>query len=367
MALLTAKAESTRPCPKILSSPASPKSTVEAYIIDSTSSGVKSGLTDKTSAATPAATGEELLRQCEIALTHAQERGETYVVFTPSIAGGSMMQTWFDVDEALQKSEFELHYQPKVELRSGRLVGGEALIRWQSPRAGLIAPGYFMPDIENTQGVRALFWFVLNTALKDAARWIQQVPDFSISVNMAPGNLRDPDLAEMVAGELETSGVRARHLVLEVNETPLMRDAGSSVIMLNKLRSMGVRISIDDFGSGFSSIAYLKNAPADELKIDQTLIAPICSNETDRRIVGSIIRLAQAVDLDLVAEGIEDARTMQALIAMGCKVGQGYHFAHPAPADEFETGWVSRQSRAVARPSWFNTPITVSRNRTESD
>ncbi len=139
--------------------------------------------------------------------------------------------------------------------------------------------------------------------------------------------------------------------MLEITETALMRDAGASVVVLNKLRNLGVRVSIDDFGTGYSSLAYLKNLPADELKIDKSFIGSMMTDETDRRIVASVIQLAQAVGLQVVAEGIEDAAAMNALLAMGCEMGQGFHFSVPVPSEEFERDWVApfvRQDAAKA-------------------
>jgi diguanylate cyclase (GGDEF)-like protein len=291
----------------------------------------------------PAETAEELLRQCEIALGAARARDESHVVFTSRLteARGPTGHAWFDVEEALKQGEFELYYQPKVELRSGRVRGAEALIRWQSPRAGTIPPGYFMPVIEHTQGMRSLLWFVLNSALRNASEWVKEIPDFSVSVNVAPGNLEDADLVDIVDGALSIWNFPPRQLLLEMTETALMRDAGSSVVVLNKVRNLGVRVSIDDFGTGYSSLAYLKNLPADELKIDKSFITCMTDDDTDRRIVASVIQLAQAVGLQVVAEGIEDAESMNGLVAMGCELGQGFHFSVPVPSEDFARDWVT--------------------------
>ena len=295
----------------------------------------------------PADTGEELLRQCELALSVARSRDESYVLYTPELCEpeGPLPHAWFDVDEALKLGEFELFYQPQVELRSGGLIGAEALIRWQNPRAGLIPPGYFLPAIEHSQAVRDLLWFVLNGALRTASKWAAAVPDFRVAVNIAPSNLEDEDLVEMVDGALGVWNLPPRRLALEITETALMRDAGASVVMLNNLRNLGVRVAIDDFGTGYSSLAYLKNLPADELKIDKSFVNLMAADETDRRIVASVIQLGHAVDLSVTAEGIEDAETMQALLSMGCEHGQGYHFGPPIPADQFEQEWIARFAR----------------------
>ena len=292
---------------------------------------------------------EELLYQCETALGEARKRDESYVVcdLETSRAPQSTVITNFDLTEALEQGQMELYYQPKIFLPSGRLAGAEALIRWQSPRAGTISPSDFLPVIEQTQGIRELFWFVLNSALRSAADWIERIPDFTIAVNVAPGNLEDPDLAEIVENVLNIWNFPARQLLLEINETSFMRDAGANAVMLKKLRNMGVRTAIDDFGTGYSSLTYLKDLPADELKIDRSFIKPITSDEKDRQIISSIIQLAHAVGLEVVAEGIENAGTLEALLEMGCDIGQGYHIAQPMPESKFETDWIAKFARIV--------------------
>jgi len=291
-----------------------------------------------------AVNAEELLRQCETALGEARDRDEPYIVCNSESldAADTALTIDFDLTQALEQSQMELYYQPKVLLRSGRLAGAEALIRWQSPRAGTLPPSYFLPAVENTQGVRELFWFVLNSALRCAAEWIERIPDFTIAVNVSPGNLDDPDLAEIVENVLNIWNFPARQLLLEITETTFMRDAGANVVMLNKLRHIGVRTAIDDFGTGYSSLAYLKNLPANELKIDQSFVKPIVADENDRQIVDSIIQLAHAVGLEVVAEGIENADVLEALLTMNCDIGQGFHIARPMPAGQFETDWIAK-------------------------
>ena len=294
----------------------------------------------------PATTAEELLHQCELALAEARSHGETYRVFTPSLVQSQMSggHSWFDVDEAIAQGEFELHYQPKISLRSGRLLGGEALIRWQSPRAGTIPPSYFMPDITSTDGVRKMLRFVLNTALGRAVKWHRAVDDFCLAVNMAQENATDPELFSLVEAVLEAHQFPPEKLILEMSERIIIGNEEAIGVQCGRLRKLGIRIAIDDFGTGYFSLTALKNLPIDQLKIDQSLVVPIPSNETDRRIVGAVIQLAHAVDLEVIAEGIEDADIMQTLLAIGCEIGEGFHFSRPIPADEFESEWVSKFS-----------------------
>jgi len=295
----------------------------------------------------PAATAEELLRQCEIALSQARRRGETYRVFTtnlpPGESGGAT--SWFDVNEAIRLGEFELHYQPRIDLRSGALTGAEALIRWQSPRAGTIPPSYFVPEVTSPASVRAMLDFVLNASLACAREWLESVPAFTLGVNLAPGNVFDPELQPVVEQALERWRFPAGRLYLEVSEAVFEQDEEAAIVALTRLRDRGVRIALDDFGTGRSCLSSLKSLPLDQIKIDKSLIVPVPSNETDRRVVGALIQLAHAVDVEVVAEGIEDADIMQTLVAIGCEAGEGYHFSLPLPAEQFAQDWIARHGR----------------------
>jgi diguanylate cyclase (GGDEF)-like protein len=295
----------------------------------------------------PAANAEEMLRQCELALAAARRHGETYRVFTPSLAeNNEMNKSWFDIDAAVDQGEFELHYQPKIDLRTGRLIGAEALIRWQSPHAGTIPPSYFMPDITSIEGVRKMLRFVLRASLADAGRWLERIPDFTLAVNLAHKNVMDPDTTTLVEHALEESGFPPDRLVLEVGEESLAADEQSIQVQFTKLRERGIRIAIDDFGTGHSSMTALKALSVDQIKIDQAFVVPSPSNDMDRRIVGALVQLGHAFDLEVVAEGIEDADIMQVLLSIGCEMGEGFHFSRPIPAEQFEAEWVDRFDRA---------------------
>jgi diguanylate cyclase (GGDEF)-like protein len=299
----------------------------------------------------PAATPEELLRQCEIALTQARCRGETYRVFTPNLAhdlkSGNRRagKSWFDVNDAIRQGQFELHYQPRINLRSGRLTGTEALIRWQSPSAGTIPPSYFMPEVTSTESARTMLDFVLNSALESARNWVARVPEFTLAVNLAPRNVFDPELQRVIEQGLERWEFPAERLFLEISEEPLEENEEAVIVALTKLRDRGVRIALDDFGTGRFRLSSLKNLPLDQIKIDKSLVMPIPSNETDRRVVGALIQLAHAVDIEVVAEGIEDDDIMQTLLAIGCEAGEGFHFSRPVPAEQFAQEWIEKFER----------------------
>ncbi len=297
-----------------------------------------------------ATTAEELLRQCELAIDEADLCDETHVVYKPALSAveSSDLEAWSDIDDALRQGEFEIHYQPKIALGTSKLTGAEALARWRHPTRGLISPARFMAVIEGTESVRALLWYVLNNALRQAAAWNQRWPGFRIAVNVSPTSLAEADLVELLADAIRIWNVPAGQLVLEITESALMRGPAESTKRLHQLRELGVKVSIDDFGTGYSSLTYLKNLPANELKIDKSFILPIAHSESDRRLVESIIQLGHAVGLEVVAEGIEDEGTLRALVDMGCDIGQGYYLGRPVDAAAFEARWFQVDAASAA-------------------
>jgi diguanylate cyclase len=296
-----------------------------------------------------ATTAEELLRQCELAINEAELRDEPCVIYTAALSEPEPFEhaAWADIDDALRQGEFEIHYQPKVDLRTGLLAGAEALARWRHPTRGLLFPANFMPVIEGTDSVRTLLWYGLNTGLRQAAAWNQRWPGFRIAVNLSPASLADPDLVELLADAIRIWNLPAGQLILEITETALMRSPVESAHRLRQLRDIGVHVSIDDFGTGYSSLAYLKDLPASELKIDKSFIQAMAQTVTDRRLVESVVQLGHAVGLEVVAEGIEDEATLRALVQMGCDIGQGYHLGRPVDAAGFEARWFQPVSSSV--------------------
>ena len=291
---------------------------------------------------------DELLRQCDKSLRIARRRDEICVVFTPEFdqpESDAASQAIFDVDGALRQDQFELHYQPKLALRSGQLLGAEALIRWRSPNNDLRPPGEFLPAIEKTRGIRSVLRFCLNAALRTACEWRERASGLSVAVNLSPANLTDPDLVDVVADALEIWGLPAEQLILEVTETALMDDPKANARTLGALQRLGLRLAIDDFGTGYSSLAYLPTIPAQELKIDRSFIAALEKSSRDRKIVASVIQLGHAVNMQVVAEGIESVEVMQTLVTMYCDIGQGFYFSKPLPAAEFSERWVDQFAR----------------------
>lgn len=295
----------------------------------------------------------ELLRQAEAAVAEARAADEPHVVFHAALGSAAAGSTaaWFDIEDALQRGEFTLHYQPQVRLSTGGLCGAEALVRWQHPERGVLPPAYFLDAIEGGQNVRPLLWFVLNAAMRQAREWLVARPDFTIAVNVSPGNLTDPDLVELVDEAMRIWSFPPPQLILEITETALMRDTGAAIDRLHELRSRGCQVAVDDFGTGYSSLAYLKNLPVDELKIDKSFIQPMARYEVDRRIVRSIVQLGHAVSLKVVAEGIDAEPVRESLAAMDCDIGQGYLFGRPQAAEDFEGSWIMPGSSVGATPA----------------
>jgi EAL domain-containing protein (putative c-di-GMP-specific phosphodiesterase class I) len=235
---------------------------------------------------------------------------------------------------AIDQRALTLLYQPKVELTSGRVVGAEALLRWHHPKHGSVPPDEFIPIAESTALIHPLAWFVLETALVQARRWQQSGISLGLAVNLSVRNLLEPTLSERVAELLARVGVAPDTLTLEITESGVMTDPEAAIAVLWALRRVGVRLSVDDFGTGYSSLAYLKRLPVDEVKLDKSFVLNMTHDADDAAIVRSTIELAHNLGLQLVAEGIEDQKTLELLTALGCDLAQGYHLARPMPADE---------------------------------
>jgi diguanylate cyclase (GGDEF)-like protein len=254
------------------------------------------------------------------------------------------------VRHALDHEEFVLLYQPQVDLKTGRALSAEALVRWHHPTRGMLMPGTFMPLIEQTALMSATTQWVLIRALRQMVRWRERGLDIGVSVNLSARNLVEDDLPAKIATLLREHRIEPDRLTVEVTESATMTDPERAVRLLNALRTVGVRVSIDDFGTGNASITYLNRLPATELKIDRSLVSGICESARDEAIMRSTVDLAHYLDLNAVAEGIEDAAVLERLIDMGCDAGQGYLFSKPLSAGEL-AAWLERQPVAAAAPT----------------
>jgi diguanylate cyclase (GGDEF)-like protein len=248
---------------------------------------------------------------------------------------------------AIASDQLALHFQPQVNLRTGAMVGVEALVRWQHPRLGLVPPDDFIGLAEQTGLIRPLSQWVLSKALEAARSWRARGLHLPVAVNLSAWDLHDPNLVQRIGMLLSERGLAADVLRLEVTESSLMLDAERASATLSELRLMGVRSSVDDFGTGYSSLTQLKRLPVDELKIDRSFVRDMATDEEDRAIVRSTIGLAHSLGIHVVAEGVEDKETAQLLAELGCDWAQGYYFGRPLSEAELKP-WLDR---LVAAPT----------------
>jgi diguanylate cyclase (GGDEF)-like protein/PAS domain S-box-containing protein len=239
---------------------------------------------------------------------------------------------------AVENNELQLYYQPKIDLNKGKCTGVEALLRWHHKEKGMIPPDIFVPLAEQTGLIKPLTYWVLNTAMSQYANWSKLGLDIAIAVNLSAKNLDDDDLPDMIAKKLEYWSVPAEDLILEITETSIISDPAKALEVLTRLDDMGITLSIDDYGTGYSSLAYIKKLPVDEIKIDRSFVANIILNHEDAVIVKSTIDLAHALGMRIVAEGVEDKETAERLRLLNCDYVQGYYFSRPLPVDQV-TSW----------------------------
>jgi diguanylate cyclase (GGDEF)-like protein len=245
----------------------------------------------------------------------------------------------------LERGELVVYYQPKADMATGDVRSVEALVRWDHPRDGLLAPMDFLPLAEHTGLIRPLTLWVLEAAMAQCAAWRAGGVEVDVAVNLSVRTLHDPEFPGDVARLLAGAGLPPSALVLEITESMLMADPVRAMETASRLHAMGLRLSIDDFGTGYSSLAYLKQLPVDELKIDRSFVADMTSNPNDLVIVRSAIDLARNLGLTVVAEGVEDAATWDALRSLSCDQAQGYFLSRPAPGDELTT-WLAERRRS---------------------
>ena len=242
--------------------------------------------------------------------------------------------------------QLTLHYQPKVSLRNGALVGVEALARWQHPVRGPISPAEFIPVLEVTNLMHRFTEQVLSTALGQARAWLDAGHRVPIAVNVSARSLLDPHFPDRVAALLGESDVPGDLLSIEVTEYALMSDPDTAIAALHRLAGIGVKASIDDYGTGYSSMTYLKVLPIAELKIDRSFVLDLAENASSRALVASTVELGHRLGLTVVAEGVEDEAAVEALREIGCDTAQGYHFARPLPADAMTARLSTSRSRS---------------------
>jgi diguanylate cyclase (GGDEF)-like protein len=293
---------------------------------------------------------ETLLRRADVALARARlyrSSTETYSVEHDRFEA-ARLKLLGQIRPALEREELVLFYQPKVELASGRVIGVEALLRWHHPQRGMLAPLEFMPAVEQTALIGPVTRYVIDQALTQLERWRRSGVQLDVAVNLSPLNLHDPQLPADVQALLSSHATAAGRLTVEITESAALADAERALAVLGALRAMDVGVSIDDFGSGHASIAYLARMPATELKIDRSLITSLCERRRDEAIVRTILDLAGHLELRVVGEGVETSEVAQRLARLGCDAGQGYLFSRPLPAEEL-ADWLATHEAARLR------------------
>ncbi len=283
--------------------------------------------------------GTTLLRCADSAMYSAKESGRNnYQFFTPELNARTQHRYHLEKNlrHALNKQEFLLHYQPKIELKTGRIVGAEALLRWDHPESGLISPLDFIPIAEETGLIVPIGGWVLAQACHQAAQWRTSIaPDLRIAVNLSPRQFQDENLMKAVLDALDSSGLPAHALELEITESLLMGDSEKLMPLFNSLTKLGVTFSLDDFGTGYSSLSYLQRFPISNLKIDRSFINGIPDNRDSVALTQTIIAMANSLAMNVTAEGVERQSQMDFLKEAGCREMQGFYFSKPVNANEF--------------------------------
>ncbi len=279
-----------------------------------------------------------LLQAAEVAMYRAKAEGRnTYEFYAPAM---DRTVGRLDMDvllrRALKRQEFVLHYQPKVNIASGQIVGVEALIRWNSRDLGFVPPGRFIPLAEETGLIVPISEWVLKQACAQTKAWQDQgFPSLLMSVNLSPRQFRQKDLVETISGILQEAGLDPRFLELEITEGTVMHQADKAVALLERLHQLGVQLSVDDFGTGYSSLAYLKRFPVQTLKIDQSFVRDLTTDADGAGIVAAVIAMAKSLKLSVIAEGVETKEQLASLTKLKCDEYQGYYFSKPVPAEDF--------------------------------
>ncbi len=308
-----------------------------------------------------AGSAEELIKCADVAMYHAKSEGkDNYQFYTRQMNARAheMLLLERDLRQALEEGQLCLYYQPQVELETGKLIGVEALLRWNHPTQGLVPPGDFIPLAEETGLIVPIGAWGLREACRQQVQWLKEgFPRLRMAVNISGRQLKQRDFIEMLDLILTETGINPEDLELEITESIIMRDVQSTIMELTDLRMRGVRLSIDDFGTGYSSLSYLNRFPVDQLKIDRSFIFRLVADKEPVMIVDAVIALGRSMNLEVIAEGIESAQQMEILASRGCQLGQGFLFSRPIPESELRKKFfIKSHCKVAADPFHFNFP-----------
>nr|WP_269327769.1 bifunctional diguanylate cyclase/phosphodiesterase [Kineosporia mesophila] len=295
----------------------------------------------------PGGDPDTLLRNAYVAMETAKAQGHPVLVHEQAADEKSSHKLVLlsDLRRGISRRELVLHYQPKIDIGSGALVGAEALVRWNHPELGFVPPDRFIPIAEQTGLIHPLTHYVLDAALVQARTWQQAGTPVRVAVNLSARNLLNDELPGQIAELLTANGVSAALLELEVTESAIMTDPQRARRVLNELAGMGIGLSIDDFGTGYTSIGQLRHLPVHELKIDRSFVTALATDATDAMIVRSIVELGHNLGLSIVAEGVEDDATRCVLAGVGCDIAQGFGISRPLPAGRFDEWMAAYEAR----------------------
>ncbi|UAB72001.1 EAL domain-containing protein [Vibrio sp. SCSIO 43132] len=290
---------------------------------------------------------ETLIKNADIAMYHAKERGKnTYSLFTNVM--NQKIERRIDIEQELRKAlnqpeQFELWYQPKIDMQSGKLLGAEALVRWRHPTRGIIMPDDFIPIAENTDMILPLGQHLIDRACQQLVTWESTLPkDFYVTINLSAKQLYRQDIGGILAKSMLKAGCRPRQLQLEVTESQLIQDIDTARDIIRNLREHGIQVLLDDFGTGYASLSYLQKLQFDGVKIDRSFVSNTDTNANDRSLVEAIVSMANSLGMKTVAEGIETKEQAEYIRGIGCDIGQGFFYSKALPADQFTSKWISQ-------------------------
>ncbi len=289
---------------------------------------------------------EVLVKEAETAMRYVKERGKNnFKFYTVEMNRNSLQEKLLEANlyKALELDQFELHYQPKIDCKDNKIYGVEALIRWRKSKEVVISPNIFIPVAEKTGLIIPIGNWVLKTACEQVKKWeMINITDICISVNVSAIQIKADDFVKTVVTIIEEAGIEPHLIELEITESSIMEDSIENIMKLNELKDLGVRISLDDFGKGYSSLNYLKLLPIDTLKVDKSFIQNIENDPKEKLIIEAIIRMSKALGLTVLAEGIENISQYKLLKQLGCDAMQGYYFSKPISSEDLNIHFKNR-------------------------